>query len=164
MSRASAGWALPAKIVVEIGSKAGLLTVAPVAGVVGIEPTYGGIKTRCLTAWLHPSLYCSPAACSRRGRGVPVVDRETQANVAVLEIDPPRHEHRARIGRGLARELVALVCDSPESLLERGKRAVESRLRRGFERGIGEAEQPGVQARDREPPAHELGKLLLGVV
>jgi hypothetical protein len=25
------------------------------AGVVGIEPTHGGIKTRCLTTWLHPS-------------------------------------------------------------------------------------------------------------
>jgi len=25
------------------------------AGVAGFEPTYGGIKTRCLTAWRHPS-------------------------------------------------------------------------------------------------------------
>ncbi|SUZ85897.1 uncharacterized protein METZ01_LOCUS38751 [marine metagenome] len=24
------------------------------AGVVGFEPTHHGIKTRCLTAWLHP--------------------------------------------------------------------------------------------------------------
>ena len=24
------------------------------AGVVGLEPTNGGIKTRCLTTWLHP--------------------------------------------------------------------------------------------------------------
>ena len=25
------------------------------AGVVGFEPTHDGIKTRCLTAWLHPN-------------------------------------------------------------------------------------------------------------
>ena len=25
------------------------------AGVVGFEPTHHGIKTRCLTAWLHPN-------------------------------------------------------------------------------------------------------------
>jgi hypothetical protein len=24
------------------------------AGVAGFEPTHDGIKTRCLTAWLHP--------------------------------------------------------------------------------------------------------------
>ncbi len=29
--------------------------VARLAGAVGIEPTYGGIKTRCLTAWLRPN-------------------------------------------------------------------------------------------------------------
>ena len=26
-----------------------------VAGVLGFEPRYGGIKTRCLTAWRHPN-------------------------------------------------------------------------------------------------------------
>ena len=26
------------------------------AGVVGFEPTHDGIKTRCLTAWLHPNI------------------------------------------------------------------------------------------------------------
>src|ERR1700737_1802269 len=26
------------------------------AGVEGFEPPYGGIKTRCLTAWRHPNL------------------------------------------------------------------------------------------------------------
>src|SRR5579862_6533367 len=25
------------------------------AGVAGFEPTHGGVKVRCLTAWLHPS-------------------------------------------------------------------------------------------------------------
>ena len=25
------------------------------AGVEGFEPSHGGIKTRCLTAWLHPN-------------------------------------------------------------------------------------------------------------
>src|SRR4029453_822627 len=27
---------------------------AKLAGVAGFEPTYGGIKTRCLTTWRHP--------------------------------------------------------------------------------------------------------------
>ena len=27
------------------------------AGVEGFEPPYGGIKTRCLTAWRHPSVW-----------------------------------------------------------------------------------------------------------
>ena len=31
------------------------LFVFDVAGVVGFEPTVHGIKTRCLTAWLHPN-------------------------------------------------------------------------------------------------------------
>src|SRR3984957_4894083 len=29
---------------------------ANMAGVEGFEPPYGGIKTRCLTAWRHPNL------------------------------------------------------------------------------------------------------------
>src|SRR6185437_10672534 len=28
---------------------------APMAGVEGFEPSYGGIKTRCLTTWRHPN-------------------------------------------------------------------------------------------------------------
>jgi hypothetical protein len=41
------------------------------AGVEGFEPPYGGIKTRCLTAWRHPnsetnSQRLSPAAPCRR--------------------------------------------------------------------------------------------------
>ncbi len=38
------------------------------AGVAGFEPTHGGVKVRCLTAWLHPSaltahaLLCDMAA------------------------------------------------------------------------------------------------------
>ena len=30
------------------------------AGVAGFEPTNGGIKTRCLTAWLYPNKVVSP--------------------------------------------------------------------------------------------------------
>ena len=28
------------------------------AGAVGFEPTHGGTKTRCLTAWLRPKKIC----------------------------------------------------------------------------------------------------------
>ncbi len=27
------------------------------AGVLGFEPRYGGIRIRCLTAWLHPKKF-----------------------------------------------------------------------------------------------------------
>lgn len=30
--------------------------ILKLAEVVGFEPTHDGIKTRCLTAWLHPSI------------------------------------------------------------------------------------------------------------
>jgi hypothetical protein len=33
-----------------------LLPPKKMAGVEGFEPPYGGIKTRCLTAWRHPNL------------------------------------------------------------------------------------------------------------
>ncbi len=33
------------------------------AGVVGFEPTHGGTKNRCLTAWLHPTMVCSGHMC-----------------------------------------------------------------------------------------------------
>ena len=29
--------------------------IGVLAGVEGFEPSHGGIKTRCLTAWLHPN-------------------------------------------------------------------------------------------------------------
>ena len=32
-----------------------LITSKKMAGVAGLEPTNGGIKTRCLTTWLYPS-------------------------------------------------------------------------------------------------------------
>lgn len=31
------------------------LNANKMAGVEGFEPSHDGIKTRCLTAWLHPS-------------------------------------------------------------------------------------------------------------
>src|ERR1700732_1680413 len=47
------------------------------AGVEGFEPPYGGIKTRCLTAWRHPNLEInsqrlSPAALPRPASAVPL--------------------------------------------------------------------------------------------
>ena len=31
------------------------MDIQNLAGAVGFEPTHHGIKTRCLTAWLHPN-------------------------------------------------------------------------------------------------------------
>src|SRR6476646_9236097 len=84
-------------------------------------------------------------ANARRSRRVPVVDGQAHAQVAVLEIDPARHEQcRASLGFR-RRELVARERDSPEPLLEGSEGAVAPRLRRCLERGIGKAEQPRVQ-------------------
>src|SRR5262245_64059847 len=93
-------------MVVEIGSNSAAPRIryrygcgARLAGAVGIEPTYDGIKTRCLTAWLRPSLYCAGRApvhsrhCSRRR--LPVVDRELQRQLAMSHVDAARHEHLA---------------------------------------------------------------------
>src|SRR5690606_27709189 len=38
------------------------------AGVPGFEPGNGGIKTRCLTAWLYPNLCIPPDSLSWCGR------------------------------------------------------------------------------------------------
>ena len=40
------------------------------AGVEGFEPPNGGIKTRCLTTWRHPSSRCGVPVC-RRGSSLP---------------------------------------------------------------------------------------------
>src|SRR5512134_588065 len=102
--------------------------MARVAGAVGIEPTYDGIKTRCLTAWLRPNLYCAGVkAVGSRSRsddcGAPVVYREPQLQLAVREVDSARHEQTVRGAREW-RELIRRVSDAPEPLLERRERAV----------------------------------------
>ncbi len=38
------------------------------AGVPGFEPGHGGIKTRCLTAWLYPTIYTLAEAMVREAR------------------------------------------------------------------------------------------------
>src|SRR4029079_1504748 len=81
-------------------------------------------------------------ANARRSRRVPVVDGQAHAQVAVLEIDPTRHEQR-RAGVGFRRrELVARERDSPEPLLSSSERAVGAWLRRGSACAIPEHEQP----------------------
>ena len=37
-----------------------LFYILKVAGVAGFEPTNGGIKTRCLTTWRHPTIKTNP--------------------------------------------------------------------------------------------------------
>ena len=40
------------------------------AGVAGFEPTNGGIKTRCLTAWLYPNKVVSPLGFEPKTHGL----------------------------------------------------------------------------------------------
>jgi len=60
MPSASSGFALPANTEMD-GDSNSLLSEDDIdpfhelAGVEGFEPPYGGIKTRCLTAWRHPN-------------------------------------------------------------------------------------------------------------
>src|SRR5262245_18291968 len=96
--------------------------------------------------------------CSMRGR-VPVVSPETQAQVTVLEIDPPRNEHRVRIGLARTCELIALVCDPPKTLLQSRECAVRAGLGLCVELRIGQSEQPRMQASHGQPPSHELRNL-----
>ena len=78
---------------------------------------------------------------------MPVIDREPQTQLFVHEIDALRDEHRALAA--FRRELIAGVVHLPKTLLERRERAGAAGLGARFEIGIGKAEQPRVQARDR---------------
>src|SRR5688572_29655407 len=145
-------------MVVEIGSNGAAprwryryRCAARLAGAVGIEPTYDGIKTRCLTAWLRPSLYCGGRAPlhsrSSGRRRLPVVDRELQLECLVRHVDAARHEHLA--GRSVDRRKAILrILDAPESLLERGEGAVGARFGDGAKVAVRKTEQPIRQARD----------------
>src|SRR6202051_5214859 len=59
ISFASDGFALPVNTAIVNASNSFLCDMglsSKLAGVEGFEPPYGGIKTRCLTAWRHPNL------------------------------------------------------------------------------------------------------------
>src|SRR5580658_7688871 len=55
MSCASAGFALPVNSASSDDSIGSYHSCCVVAGVEGFEPSYDGIKTRCLTTWRHPN-------------------------------------------------------------------------------------------------------------
>ena len=85
MSCASAGFALPVNTAIVDWStrspyRRALRAAHHLAGVEGFEPSYDGIKTRCLTTWRHPNSQTSrfrgtapppgvPAGASGRARG-----------------------------------------------------------------------------------------------
>lgn len=46
--------ALPARLLRQV-NRYTLFDVQEMAGVLGFEPRYAGIKTRCLTAWRYPN-------------------------------------------------------------------------------------------------------------
>ncbi len=129
-----------------------LSAVVSLAGAVGIEPTYDGIKTRCLTAWLRPSLYCAGRVLLHSRRNC----RGCQSSIVSCSASSPcvrsirRGTSTCRIGRAGRRELVARIRDAPEPLVERRERAVVARLRVAASKpAIGKTEQPMRQARDR---------------
>src|SRR5579863_9704592 len=82
MSWASAGLALPAnsaKVLSPVLMSLCAVRVSPsrkLAGVEGFEPPNGGIKTRCLTTWRHPSI-CPPA------------EKRAGAHLTAVSVPPP---------------------------------------------------------------------------
>src|SRR5438552_32691 len=82
----------------------------------------------------------------------PVVDCETKFELAMREVDAPRHEH-ARLSARKSRELVGRQRRAPLPLLEGRERPVRTVFAGGPVRRIREAEQPRMQAADRQPPA-----------
>jgi hypothetical protein len=98
-------------------------TKKKLAGVAGFEPTNGGIKTRCLTTWRHPSISNSinpsrpaPAATRARGRHSAPVQRNSSSDPARAPRGAPRRSrwHRARRYRNPFR-LAGLVQTFPAS-------------------------------------------------
>src|SRR5690606_35780669 len=98
MSCASFGCALPEKIAIVASSTATFLLdlrcrfmaypkLRGMAGVAGFEPANDGIKTRCLTTWLHPNR----ANCAGRLMKNPVVDHQPHLGVAMRGDHAPRH-------------------------------------------------------------------------
>jgi hypothetical protein len=71
------------------------------AGVAGFEPTYGGIKTRCLTTWRHPKLISKdriePSLVLRPARALRcAVPASRKPGVAVVTTRSPRAANPAR--------------------------------------------------------------------
>ena len=52
------------------------------AGVEGFEPSHGGIKTRCLTAWLHPNnvnfLSAMFTVCQIMAKNIIAIDQQRE--------------------------------------------------------------------------------------
>ena len=90
------GLALPAKIArvrsshrrhaLPLSANSDRKTVHTMAGVEGFEPPNGGIKTRCLTTWRHPSKVAHAAG---RGHSTPA-PRNSSSNPARAPRRPPR--------------------------------------------------------------------------
>ena len=76
-------------------------TGTELAGVEGFEPPYGGIKTRCLTAWRHPNLKIrSPAQPAPPAHAPPVSSSRGESL-------SPRAEYAMPFRRQLAEQLAA---------------------------------------------------------
>src|SRR5690606_23256937 len=132
---------------------AGYPKLRGLAGVAGFEPAHDGIKTRCLTTWLHPNR----ANCAGRLMKNRVVDHQPDLGVALRGHHAPRHL--------LAAALAGCVeLYNPVSLFEPGQ--LSFTIDRGFRRrcGIGDPQRPVAQARHRDSPAIPPVKLSLRVL
>src|SRR5690606_19677434 len=131
ISCASFGCALPEKIAIVASSTAmfllnlytgsGYPKLRGVAGVAGFEPAHDGIKTRCLTTWLHPNR----ANCAGRLMKNPVVDHQPDLGVALRSHHAPRHLLAAALA-------VCVDLYNPVSLFEPGQQSFT--IERGFRR------------------------------
>jgi hypothetical protein len=127
------------------------------AGVAGFEPAHDGIKTRCLTAWLHPiwpgitgaivgcAIWCVKQRNSTLSE-CPAIDDKSQFYLFVQCCEPPRHRLPAAI-------CVFRDCHLPVALGKLAKKTsiVETCL--GVRRRIGNAQRPVTQACYRYGPA-----------
>src|SRR5215470_9844405 len=125
MSCASAGLALPANsasvslaamlsvlraLSTDLAPRAGACGAGllKMAGVEGFEPPYGGIKTRCLTTWRHPSRFNDSRIAPRESACT------TRANQLVhgRYVQPPGNVTRPAVGHARSQ---ALGIDRPRA-------------------------------------------------
>src|SRR5690606_359677 len=148
-----------------------------VAGVAGFEPAHDGIKTRCLTTWLHPThpsknrrgrLCNQPfTTAPRRLRAAgghcagsiverPVVDHQPHARLVVHGGQAPRQQ--------LPRVLTVFgAVERPVALHEPHELPVGAELGARRQGRVRDTERPVAKARQPQRPAVQLVQVAVGV-
>ena len=90
-----------------------LARVAKLAGVEGFEPPYGGIKTRCLTAWRHPNLKSKLSEPRSSQPAANLSSKGESFNPRTQETIHRRAALRARISRPRSTDSTAKKTQAP---------------------------------------------------